>query len=152
MSNLIDTENFANDLKQVIADSIVKTGHSATGRAVNSLEVTMDGNTAIISGTYYIANIESGTPPDPRSRTQDHNSRGLTAPEFALASRLKDGWLQARNIPLDAAYPIAKSIVSSGTLAWQAGGIDVWSSNVEAFIDDNLDKYLEVGDYLRFEI
>lgn len=78
-------------------------------------------------------------------------SKWLTAPEFALADRLKQGWLQSRNLPIESAIPIARSIVSKGDITYQKGGEDVWNTNVSTYIDEHLEEFVNLEQYLNFE-
>lgn len=152
MDEIMDIKGLMEGLKEVIATSIVSSGHSATGKAVNSLEVVEmgDGKYAIL-GVPYLQNIQKGTPPDGRRRAYIGKGKDQSSPEYVLSMRLKDGWLQARGIPEELAYPIAKSIVTNGTETYRQGGEDVWDTNVNNYINEHIDDFLKVGSLMNFE-
>lgn len=148
-----DADAFMNDIKEVIANSIIEKNRSATGKAVNSLEVIRNSDDEFqILAVPYLDKIQKGNPPRKSKRSTMGKSRYMTAPEFAIASSLQQGWLQSRGLPDELAFPIAKSIVSKGDLTYQKGGEDVWESNVNSFIDQHWDEYLNLEQFLNFDI
>jgi hypothetical protein len=149
---LFDADAFMEGVKDVIAQSIIDAGRSATGKAVKSLSVEkIDDERFAIMAVPYLDNIQKGNAPSNNRRSRMGKSKWLTAPEFALADRLKQGWLQSRNLPIESAIPIARSIVSKGDITYQKGGEDVWNTNVSTYIDEHLEEFVNLEQYLNFE-
>lgn len=150
---LFDAESFAEDIKDIIANSIIDKGRSATGKAVKSLSVRTNGDEGFyICAVPYISKIQAGNPPNRGNRAYFGKGRHVAKPVVVLASRLREGWLQSRNLDDSLAFPIAQSIVSKGDLTYQKGGEDVWETNVSDFINENLDKYINIEQYLNIDL
>lgn len=152
LTDFFAADVFMQDVCDIIKQSIIDKDRSATGKAVKSLRPVMTSERQwSITGNSYISRIQEGNPPNKGRRVAVGRSRWMTSPEINLADKLQDGWLQARNIPLEAAYPIAKSIISKGDKTYQAGGQDIWSSNVVDFIDKHTADYINIESYLDFD-
>lgn len=148
---LFDGESFAEAICEVVKESIISSGHSATGKAVDSIKAVKKGDDTIaITAVSYLRKIQTGTPPNTSRHVPLGKERWITSPEVALALSLKDGWLQARNLPEELAFPIAKSIITNGTLTYQKGGEDVWSTNVNDFVSEHATEYLNLDSIINF--
>jgi hypothetical protein len=130
--NKVDLVPIVNDIKNIIAESIINSGHSATGAAVDSLKLEYGDDYIAIVGNSYINHLQTGTPP--------HKGKALSP----IANNLKDGWLQARGLPEELAYPIAKSIVTNGSQTYRKGGEDIWNSNVMNYLQDHMSEYFDL--------
>lgn len=150
---LFDAEDMMNDIKDLVIHNIIEKGRSATGRTIDKLKVIKisDDEFQILT-PYYLKYLETGRPPSKAKGRQPIGKGKLVAkPVTVLAYRLQDGWLQARGLPLESAFPIAQSIMSKGDRTFRNGGEDVWTSDLNAFIANNMDQYLNVEQYINIE-
>lgn len=136
MSNkeqIIDIEGLLNAIKDIIAENIVSKGHSASGNAIKSLEVKIDGDGGYVEGVFYMPYIEKGSKPKSIPYSKIH--------EWAKVKGIVKGDdTESRRI----SGAIAHSIIEKGTKAFQEGGIDVWSDEVDEFFNNNLNNYINI--------
>lgn len=127
---IFDVEALANDIKDTIAQTIEDTGHSASGRAIKSLESEVKGDDARVWGNFYIPYIEKGSNGRPPYDVIHEwaKTKGIISGDDKESRRISGA--------------ITTYIYQHGTKAYQEGGIDVWSGAIQELLDNQLEKYL----------
>lgn len=133
-NQILDVSGLLFSIRDIIAENIVSKGHNATGKAIKSLDVVIDGDDGYIEGVAYLPYIEKGSKPNIISYSKIH--------EWAKAKGIINGDdTQSRRI----SGAIAHSIIQKGTKAFQEGGIDVWTDEIDAFLDEHLNEFININ-------
>lgn len=135
---ILDLNRLMDDIKDVIAERLEETSHSATGNGIKSLEVSVEDDSGNVQGNFYLDYLQEGVKP-------------RWIPWYALRD-----WAKSRGIITDDSYEsraivgaIRKKIISEGTVSYRNGGEDIYSGSVVDLVDNHIQDYLDIDNNIN---